>query len=328
MNQTKMDETSGPPPLPHSEVPIHLSARFIPAETAKTEAMRTLLQQNYFNRFPEPYLATELGQRDLANHVFNRLEMDRRSVIPWLDSVRPLKDSSLLEIGCGTGCSTFALAEQGARVTAVDVDKNSLTVAEPRCSLYGLEAQYFQANATEVHQLFSDQHFDFIIFYASLEHMTLAERLIAMKSTWEMLAPGDLWCVVETPNRLWYHDGHTSLLPFFFWLPDDLAYQYARFSARDNFRELYEDGSEESMLHFRRRGRGVSFHEFELTMKPVGQLSVVSSLSEFRRKPGPPGKPAIEESIEDRYVSFLREVVPTLQEGFCQPSLNLIISKD
>jgi len=111
--------------------------------------------------------------------------------------------------------------------------------------------------------------------------MTLAERLIAMKSTWKMLAPNDLWCVIETPNRLWYHDRHTSLLSFFFRLSDDLAYQYARFSPRDNFRELYEDGSDESMLHFRRRGRGVSFHEFELTMKPVEQLSVVSSLSAF-----------------------------------------------
>ena len=40
--------------------------------------------------------------------------------------------------------------------------------------------------------------------------MTLDERLEAIKSTWEATRPGGIWCVVETPNRLWFHDGHTS----------------------------------------------------------------------------------------------------------------------
>jgi hypothetical protein len=69
-------------------------------------------------------------------------------------------------------------------------------------------------------RLFSDRHFDYIIFYASLEHMTIEERMSAMRATWGMLSDGDLWCVIETPNRLWYHDGHTSLLPFYMWLPE------------------------------------------------------------------------------------------------------------
>jgi 2-polyprenyl-3-methyl-5-hydroxy-6-metoxy-1,4-benzoquinol methylase len=308
--------------------PAHLSARFRPTDKATADTIRTLLEQNYFRRFPKEYLSTEAGQRDLQNHVLNRLEMDRRAVVPWLNDARTLQDSTILEIGCGTGSSTVALAEQGAKVSAVDVDKDSLVVAETRCNLYGLDTRYVQANATEVHELFSGQHFDLIIFYASLEHMTLEERLIAMKSTWDMLSPGDLWCVIETPNRLWYYDAHTSLLPFYLWLPDDLAYRYSRFSPRDNFRGLYEDGSDESMLHFRRRGRGVSFHEFELTMKPVGQLNVISSLSAFHRKPNRFWKRAGKHSIEDRYISFLSEIAPQLHEGFYQPSLNLIIEKD
>jgi S-adenosylmethionine-dependent methyltransferase len=254
--------------------------------------------------------------------------MDRRAVIPWLDNARPLQDASVLEIGCGTGCSTVALAEQQAKVTAVDVDENCLVVAEARCQLYGLDAMCFQANATEVHELFSSQHFDFVIFYASLEHMTLEERLVAMKNTWDMLSPGDLWCVIETPNRLWYYNAHTSLLPFYLWLPDELAYQYSQFSPRDNFRELYEDGTDESMLHFRRRGRGVSFHEFEITMKPVGELNVISSLSTFHRKPKPFWRPNRKQFIEDRYIAFLSEIAPQLHEGFYQSSLNLIIKKD
>ena len=34
-----------------------------------------------------------------------------------------------------------------------------------------------------------------------------------------MLAPGGLWAVVETPNRLHYFDDHSAKLPFHHWLP-------------------------------------------------------------------------------------------------------------
>ena len=309
-------------------VPDHISANFREIDDIKTATIKSSLEQNFFVRFPEEYLSTEPGQKDLQNHLYNRLEKDRNLVVPWLDNAKSLRDSRVLEIGCGTGCSTVALAEQGAKVSAVDVDAKSLVVASDRCEAYGLDAGYFHANATEVDELFSGQHFDFIIFYASLEHMTIKERLIAMKNTWEMLSAGDLWCVIETPNRLWYYDAHTSFLPFYLWLPDDLAYQYSRFSPRDNFRELYDDATDESMLHFLRRGRGASFHEFELTMNPVERLNVISSRSTFHRKRKPFGRLAGKYSIADRYTSFLGEVAPHLHEGFYQPTLDLIIRKD
>jgi len=311
------------------EVPDHISANFREIDNAKTATIKSSLEQNFFVRFPDEYLSTEPGQKDLQNHLYNRLEKDRTLVVPWLDNAKSLRGSRVLEIGCGTGCSTVALAEQGAWVSAVDVDAKSLVVASDRSEAYGLDASYFQANATEVNELFSGQHFDFIIFYASLEHMTIKERLIAMRNTWNMLSAGDLWCVIETPNRLWYYDAHTSFLPFYLWLADDLAYQYSRFSPRDNFRELYDDAADnESMLHFLRRGRGASFHEFELAMKPVEQLNVVSSRSTFHRKRKPFGRLAGKYSIADRYISLLSEIAPHLHEGFCQPTLDLIIRKD
>jgi predicted SAM-dependent methyltransferase len=49
-------------------------------------------------------------------------------------------------------------------------------------------------NATEVAAAFEDRAFDLIIFYASLEHMLIEERLQAIADTWAMLRPGDLWC--------------------------------------------------------------------------------------------------------------------------------------
>lgn len=91
----------------------------------------------------------------------------------------------------------------------------------------------------------------------------------AMQDTWRALQPGALWCVIETPNRLWFIDDHTSRLPFFNWLPDELAFAYSRFSAREPFRSSYRALSETTFESFLRHGRGVSFHEFALTMGDV-----------------------------------------------------------
>ena len=310
------------------ERPARMVDRFRTIDKSDLDALESALRANYFRACPGGYLSTEWGRRDLADHLYARLEADRSEVIPWLDATRCLHGATVLEIGCGTGSSTVALAEQGARITAIDSDKGSLVVAGDRCRAYGLDVELIEANATQVGELLSNRHFDFVIFYASLEHMTIAERISAMSSTWSMLVPGDLWCVVETPNRLWYYDAHTSLLPFYMWLPDELAFAYSRFSPRQDFRELYRESSSEAMLHFQRRGRGVSFHEFEVAMKSAQELKVLSSLSESRAKRGFWRRLIKRSSDEERYVASLRKLAPEIHEGFFQPFLYLIIEKD
>ena len=309
-------------------IPSHLRANFRTIHKEKIDLIETSLRKNYFVRSPGEYLSTERGKNDLREHLFGRLDENRRMIIPWLDQAKPLRDATILEIGCGTGCSTVALAEQGAKVTAIDVDEGSLVVASERCRAYGLDVSFTQANATEVHELFSGRHFDYIIFYAALEHMTVEERMSAMRATWRMLSDGDLWCVIETPNRLWYYDAHTSLLPFHMWLPDELAFEYSQFSPRDNYRELYREYTDEAKLHFLRRGRGVSFHEFELTMKPLRELRIKSSLNVTTKERGLWGGMKWRFSNERRYISLLRRIAPELHEGFLHSFLYLIIEKD
>src|SRR5207248_11216147 len=90
---------------------------------------------NYFARCPEGYLESPCGQNDLENQLTARLYADRTRIVPWLNSIHGLEGTSVLEVGCGTGSSTVALAEHGAAVTALDVDESSLahggSAAEP-----------------------------------------------------------------------------------------------------------------------------------------------------------------------------------------------------
>lgn len=314
--------------IPKANIPAHLSRNYKSIDRSGFGAIESALKRDYFARSPSGYLETNQGNDDLRNHLFSRLEGARKQTIPWLDQAKPLSGANILEIGCGTGSDAVAFAEQGANVTAIDIDEDSLAVARERCNIYGVDVTLLTINATDVQKLFHDKHFDIVVFYASLEHMTHQERLIAMSSTWKMLIPGALWCVVETPNRLWYYDSHTALLPFFHWLPDELAFKYSSFSPRSNFRELYREENEANMHHFLRRGRGVSFHEFGLAMKRVEELDVVSCKSMFIRQRNYVSRLRWRLSLEYQYESILARICPQIHRGFFQRSLELIIRKD
>jgi S-adenosylmethionine-dependent methyltransferase len=216
--------------------------------------------------------------------------------------------------------------EQGAKVSAVDIDEGSLSVARDRCAAYGFSPEILRVNATDVHKVFEGQRFDMIVYFATIEHMTHAERISAMKTTWDMLSDGALWCILDTPNRLWYFDGHTALLPFFHWLPNDLAFQYSRFSGRYPFNNSFREMNSDTELTFLRHGRGVSYHEFDLAMKKSEELDVVSCLRDqrplrnlLRRLRG---------TLNYRYETFLAEAGPKIHRGFYQAKLEMIIRKN
>jgi 2-polyprenyl-3-methyl-5-hydroxy-6-metoxy-1,4-benzoquinol methylase len=319
-------------PLVAPKICKEISGRFRDIDEEGMELIDASLKRNYFTQgdiwFSPAYLASEKGQNDLQDHLHRRLDNFRKTVIPWLNAFNPLHGSKILEIGCGTGSSTVALAEQGGEVTAVDILESSLQVAKDRCRVYDLNANFLCANAAELHKIIAGQHFDLIVFFATLEHMTHDERITAMRKTWEMLSPGSLWCVVDTPNRLWYFDDHTSLLPFYHWLPDNLALLYSRFSPRDSFCDLYREINNDTKFDFLRRGRGISYHEFEFSMKRAMDLDVVSSLSIFLRDQNIWRKIFLTSNQERRFESFLAQVGPKIHKGFYQRSLDLIIRKD
>ena len=306
-------------------IPRHLSHNHIKIDSAGLQTIKSSIQTHYHRGWrSESKYSTEAYEHDLTAHLSGRVESDRRMVVPWLDGAKPLRNSHILEIGCGTGSSTVVLAEQGAKVVGIDLDQDALVVARDRCRVYGVEAEFHAMNATKMREAFSGHTFDFIIFFATLEHMTIAERLAALGDAWEMLPIGGLLVIVETPNRLWYYDGHTSMLPFFHWLPNELAFRYSAFSTRENFRELYREYDPPSKEHFLRQGRGASFHEFDIAIRRARDLRVVSSLSTFQGMRHKPQRSI----IDRRYKAILRKIYPDLHQGFCDDTLFLIIEKD
>jgi 2-polyprenyl-3-methyl-5-hydroxy-6-metoxy-1,4-benzoquinol methylase len=313
--------------------PSHLRAKQRHLSEEKKNRFIQSLKDNYFSDpyyYPDPveeYLATPYGQKDFMKHVSGRLEGDRNFIVPWLNEVLPLKDARILEIGCGTGSSTVALAEQGAHVVGVDVHKGPLKAAEDRCKAYGVHAEFVLCNATEVRENLAGREFDFILFFATLEHMTLDERLTSLRAAWQMLSPGKCLAVIEAPNRLWYYDHHTSFAPYFLWLPDDLAFLYSRLTPREIYNRAFESPTEEARLLFSRWGRGVSFHEFVLAFEcPAEKLPVVSCKTLFLRKKTRSQR-LYRWSLAGRYEALLSHIDPKIHRGFYINNLDLVFRK-
>jgi len=304
-------------------IPSELKKNHLYLSKEQMKEIETSIRTNYHVGWRSEDKFTPAAYKvDLQDHIIERLENDRRRIIPWLNAAGPLKGKTILEIGCGTGSSSIAIAEQGAKVIGVDLDADALKVAEDRKKKYDLDIEFHYLNATEVQNKFKDVEFDFIIFFATIEHMIHEERMIALKETWNMLKPGGLWVVLETPNRLWYFDGHTSGLPFFQWLPDDLAFQYSKFSPRKEFSGIYREYNDETSLHFLRRGRGLSFHEFDLTMNDSAKLNVVSSKILFEKYQW-----LRMSKLEKRFKKMMKKAHPGLHDGFYDKSLDLIVRK-
>jgi len=274
------------------------------------------------------YHDSEHGRLELENHLFYRLELDRYNFVPWINSLIPLNGASVLEIGCGTGCATVAMAEQGAKVIAVDVHREALEVSKLRARMHGVKnVSFVEGNAKDLKDLVPDNRFDLIVFLAVLEHMTFEERKSALRAAWEILPTGRHICISDTPNRLWFYDGHTSQLPFFNWLPDEMAFEYSKRSSRYPFNTRFRELDSQSMLSFLREGRGFSFHDIDLALDDDCEYEVRSDMKAFLRLRNPAIAVKGFLASDGKRERLLNSYAPDRHRAFFRETLDLVIEK-
>ena len=109
----------------------------------------------------------------------------------------PLRGSAALDVGCGGGLLSEALAAEGARVTAIDLAPDLLRVARLHMLESGLEVDYLQQS---VESLAAERpaSFDVVTCMEMLEHVPDPVSVIASCAT--LLKPGGR-LFVSTLNR-------------------------------------------------------------------------------------------------------------------------------
>ena len=237
-------------------------------------SIESALRDTYFSDYDKEFLRTDDGKKDIENNVFRRYDHSLRHVVPWLGRQINLKGKRVLEIGCGTGSSTAALAHYVHSIEGYDIHSLAVQGARKRLEIMGLKnVRLHTINENSLLEKVTEDavsKYDIILLFAVLEHQTVTERHDTLKTCWELLTDGGILAVIDTPNILHYFDLHTSKLPFLHMLPSRLYARYAANSPRAIFAESFSDEELKSDHQLDREiarwGRGVSYHDFELVM--------------------------------------------------------------
>jgi len=105
----------------------------------------------------------------------------------WIAKRTSLKDAEVLDVGCGGGLLSEALACKGARVTGIDAGETAIEVARLHCLESGLSIDY---RHTTAEQLVEDEagRYDVVTCLELLEHVPSPASVIAACAA--LLKPG------------------------------------------------------------------------------------------------------------------------------------------
>lgn len=108
----------------------------------------------------------------------------------------PLHGLSVLDIGCGGGLISEAMARAGAKVTGIDAGEKNIKVAQLHAQKSGLEIDYRYMSAEAL--VTEDAQFDIVLALEIVEHV--ADVSAFVQATCTLVRPGGL-IIYSTINR-------------------------------------------------------------------------------------------------------------------------------
>lgn len=266
-----------------------------------------------------------------ARYIFGRMEICQTRILPWLTAAVPHL-GRVLEVGCGNGSATAVLAPHATHLHAFDLAADQVAVATKRCALLGVDnVTAFALPVTWIDSYVADPAavapaVDTIVCYALFEHLTPTERIKFLIGAWRHLPVGGRLVIIETPNRLYYFDWHSSQIPFQDQLPPEIAFLWNGFSGRasipadiraSTLAEM-EKGNVDRLYRF---GRGASFHEFYAALGPDNFRVLNRSI--LNRTEFPHWNQAYIDLLDGQFAA----ITPRPDVAFAQPCLDLILEK-
>ena len=125
-------------------------------------------------------------------HQINPLRLE------WIDQLSPLQGRRVLDVGCGGGILTEAMARRGASVLGIDLAAKPLKVAQLHALEAGAQSVEYREVAAETLAQELPGHFDSVTCMEMLEHVP--DRASIVRACAELVRPGG-WVYFSTLNR-------------------------------------------------------------------------------------------------------------------------------
>lgn len=181
----------------------------------------------------------------------------------------------LLDFGCGSGASTFAIAAMlpETEVIGVELSPDRIEIANCIKSSRGLRNVEFRCSPAPDQLPPDSGYYDFVMLSAVYEHLLPVERKTLMPMLWSAIKPGGVMFVNQTPYRYSPYEAHSTGLWFINYLPDSLTHWTVRHFAGRNDTNRSEDWN----VHLRGGLRGGTEKEIirNLTGGDVGAARIL-----------------------------------------------------
>jgi SAM-dependent methyltransferase len=209
------------------------------------------------------FLCDEVMREESPNYIQRHLEL---TVAAHLDPA-DLAGRRLLDFGCGAGASTTLLGRllPQTEIVGVDLNEGNLRIARARTEFYKLGQTTLLLSPGGDTLPEGLGKFDAVMLSAVFEHLLAPERKTLMPVLWDLITPGGVLFLDETPARWFPLETHTTGLFGINYLPDMLAGPYARLCSgrvgrHDSWETLCRNGvrgtSLRGILRTLPRGRG------------------------------------------------------------------------
>ena len=142
---------------------------------------------------------SELAHRwwDLEGE-FKPLHLINPVRLAWIESHQVLKGLKVLDVGCGGGILSDAMARQGAQVTGIDLSEKALKVAQMHALETGTPNVSFRVTAVEDLAREQPAGFEVVTCMEMLEHVP--DPASVVRACADLVKPGG-WVFFSTINR-------------------------------------------------------------------------------------------------------------------------------
>ncbi len=138
--------------------------------------------------------------RDLKSEIFSYRQA---LALNWIAESVSLANSEVLDVGCGAGPATVALAQRGARVKAIDTVARMVSLTNQSASEAGVR-DLVEASVGDIHSLnFADNSFDAAVVIGVIYWLHSPKQ--ALSEVFRVLKPGGYLAVsADNAQRITY----------------------------------------------------------------------------------------------------------------------------